>query len=97
MRVTNTQHETNNMIFDENTYCKTIDALLQKHFSISIDDTNLGKSSNRNIQHNVHAFEAVNAYAEDCDLVRTDIEGSYGVHSFIPLTANDELAAGGAL
>ena len=74
----------------EKTYCQVIDELLQKHFSINIDDTDLEETVCSNIEHSVHAFEAVNNYAEDCDLVRTDIEGPYGVHSFVPLTAEDQ-------
>ena len=85
-------YETDDMIFDETFYCAVIDALLQKHFSIGINDTDLEALAYSNILHGFRPFEVVNDHAESCDLVRTDIEGFYGVYTYVPLTVAEELA-----
>lgn len=86
-------YETDNMVFDEPTYLKVADFLLNKHFGISVSDTGIEEQAYSNILDGIRPYEAVNQTAEKYDLVRTDIPGPYGVPVFKPLTADNESVA----
>lgn len=72
----------------------TTNALLEKHYGISLADTSLSDPPvvARYIQAGQRPFEALNEVAEKIGLERTDKQGSYGVASTTPLTSDDEEA-----
>lgn len=69
-------------------------ALLQKHYGICINDTDMCEDStvSRFMKAGVSPRQAVVDWADETDLVRIDREGFYGVPSNAPITEEDELA-----
>lgn len=72
---------------------KIADVLLQTHFGIAVDDTHLSSEPvvRHLVEERIRPFDAVNGHAAECDLVRTDIRGTWGIPTFILLKAEDEL------
>jgi hypothetical protein len=64
-----------------------VDTLLQKHYGITIDDTDLEDDAEVNVEANVRPFQVVNWWAEDHNLSR--IDGKI-YQSSLPLTDREE-------
>lgn len=74
---------------------KIANALLEKHYGIHINDTDMCEESTVKllIERNQRPHEAVNDWAHETDLDRIDKQGFYGVPSKDEITEEDELAA----
>lgn len=72
-------------------YMNITDRLLQKHFGISVNDVFMTEHTvNENIANNIAAWQLVNEFAEEDELVRVDKEGLWGIPTFIPLEQQDQ-------
>lgn len=78
-----------------NLFQKIADVLLQSHFGIALNDTHLGSAIvvSSLLTNNIRPFDAVNEHAEECDLVRTDIRGPWGVPTLVLLQRKEEHVA----
>jgi hypothetical protein len=75
------------------TYLKLLDTLLERHFGIDVNCTAIHEE---NVQQLIDAqrpaYQVVNEFAQEDDLVRIDVLGFYGVPKFAPITEEDERA-----
>lgn len=74
---------------------KIANALLEKHYGIQINDTDMCENSavTHYIAEGVKPFQAIVCWANEFDLGRIDKEGFYGTLSKEEITEEDELAA----
>lgn len=74
---------------------KIANALLEKHYGIHINDTDMydDKNVTRFMADGVGPFLAVADWALETDLVRIDKDDFFGTPSKTPITEEDELAA----
>lgn len=73
---------------------KIANALLQKHYGIGINDTDMCEDGtvSRFMKAGVSPRQAVVDWADEMDIVRIDRDGFYGAPSNAPITEEDELA-----
>lgn len=77
---------------DSTFYQQVANKLLQRHYGIGLEDTHLSNPVvvEACIRQNRRPFEAVNGHAEECDLVRIDRTGAWGIPESAPITHMDE-------
>ena len=69
-----------------------VNKLLSVHYAIGINDTPLSDDTvvKSYIESQTRPYQAVNDWAEEVDLHRTDIQGAWGVQENRPLLAEQE-------
>lgn len=84
--------KTRGAILEIKEFKAVVNKLLSVHYAIGINDTPLSDDTvvASYIESQTRPYQAVNDWAEEADLYRTDIQGAWGVPENRPLLAEQE-------